>query len=72
MREKYPELTALGAKVRALRLERKLSQEAFADAVDLDRAYMGRIERGENNPTVLTLYRIARTLKVPITSLFKG
>jgi transcriptional regulator with XRE-family HTH domain len=59
---KLPELVSLGKAVRALRIKRGLSQEAFADEVKLDRAYMGRIERGENNPTVMTVYRIARAL----------
>lgn len=70
MRRKSPELIALGEKIRALREKRNLSQEAFADEVDLDRSYMGRIERGENNPTILTVYRIARALHIAPASLF--
>lgn len=70
MREKHQELVALGERIRELRAEKKFSQEAFADEVRLDRSYMGRIERGENNPTVLTLSRIARALKVPMSRLF--
>jgi transcriptional regulator with XRE-family HTH domain len=70
MSRKHAELIALGAKIRKERIRRGLSQEAFADAVDLDRAYMGRIERGENNPTVLTVYRIAKALKLAPARLF--
>ena len=64
MRQKRAELIALGKRVRVLRVRKRLSQEAFADEVRLDRSYMGRIERGENNPTVLTIYRIAHALGV--------
>jgi transcriptional regulator with XRE-family HTH domain len=70
MRQKHAELVNLGNTIRALRQEKGFSQEAFADEVDLDRAYVGRIERGENNPTVLTIYRIAKALGVTPRKLF--
>jgi len=70
MRRKQPVLVELGHKIRALRIKRGLSQEAFADLVDLDRSYMGRIERGENNTTVLNIYRIARALHIAPAKLF--
>lgn len=72
MRRKHAELIALGLHIRTLREKKGFSQEAFADEVDLDRSYMGRIERGENNPTVLTVYRIARALKIAPSKLFPG
>jgi transcriptional regulator with XRE-family HTH domain len=72
MRQKHAELIALGKRVRALREKKGLSQEAFADAVELDRSYMGRIERGENNATVLTVYRIARALRIHPAALFRS
>ena len=55
-------LKMLGAAVRELRQERSLSQEAFADLAGLDRSYMGGIERGEHNLTVMSLLRIATAL----------
>jgi len=70
MSKKRAELVVLGKVIRELRAKKGFSQEAFADKVDLDRSYMGRIERGENNPTVLTLYRIARALGVSPSKLF--
>ena len=70
MRRKPAELVALGNQIRSLRTRKGFSQEAFADEVHLDRAYMGRIERGENNPTVLTVYRVARALRVGPAALF--
>lgn len=39
----------LGANVRALRIERKLTQEQLADLCDLHRTYVGAIERGDRN-----------------------
>lgn len=52
----------LGLNIRAMRKERKISQDAFALQCGLDRSYMGRIERGEVNITVEKLYQIAQTL----------
>ena len=72
MKQKRGELILLGKTIRAFRIKKGFSQEAFADEVDLDRAYMGRIERGENNPTIMTVYRIARALRVSPRILLTG
>lgn len=53
---------AIGARVRAERKARNLSQDALALACGIDRSYMGRIERGEVNITVEKLYVIAGVL----------
>lgn len=39
-----------------------MSQEALADAAGMDRAHMGKIERGERNVTLLNLLKIAEAL----------
>lgn len=52
----------LARRLRALRAERGLSQEEFADRCDLHRTYIGAIERGERNVTLNTLHSIARAL----------
>jgi transcriptional regulator with XRE-family HTH domain len=55
-------LESLGATIRAERKAMGLSQEAFADAAEIDRSHMGKIERGERNVTLLNLIRIAKAL----------
>lgn len=58
--------TALVAwNLRRLRVKRSLSQEALAVDAGVDRSYVGRIERGVENPTVETLDRLAKALEVP-------
>jgi len=46
------------------------SQEGFALTVELDRTYIGGIERGERNPGLKTILRIAEALEVPAAELF--
>lgn len=54
----------LGRQLRRRRLARGLSQEAFADVLEVHRTYMGGIERGERNLTLRTVERIAERLGV--------
>lgn len=60
----------VGLNVRRLRIERDISQERLAFDSGVDRSYLGGMERGEENPTVDILDRLATTLSVPIVSLF--
>lgn len=62
-------LLALGAAIRDLRSRRGLSQEELALRADVDRSYMGRVERGDNNVALLTLARIAKALGVSLAKL---
>lgn len=55
-------LLRIGTVIREQRKTLNFSQEAFADEVGIDRAHMGRIERGERNVTLLNLIRIAKAL----------
>ncbi|MGD9782539.1 MAG: helix-turn-helix domain-containing protein [Kiritimatiellia bacterium] len=64
------ECRKFGAAVRIRRRALGLSQEEFAEKVDCHRNFVGRIERGEQNPTVDTLVRIARALRCKISDLF--
>jgi transcriptional regulator with XRE-family HTH domain len=56
------QLLKLGQAIRAQRLTLGLSQEALADAAGIDRAHMGKIERGERNVTLLNISRIAKAI----------
>jgi len=56
--------------IRRLRVERGVSQEAFAVDAGIDRTYVSRLERGMENPTVAVLEGIAAALGVEIEALF--
>lgn len=59
-----------GKRLRELRKAHGYSQEGFALTVELDRTYIGGIERGERNPGLKTILRIAEALNVPPSDLF--
>lgn len=61
----------VGANVRRLRKERGLSQERLALSAEMDLRYLGGIERGEHNPTVDMLGRLAFALEVHPRDLFE-
>lgn len=71
MREKKPALVKLGENIRLLREERGFSQEDLAFEAGLDRTYIGGVERGERNLTILSSLKIAKALKVDLSMLVK-
>ena len=60
-----------GARVRHLRLKAGLSQEDLADKSGLDRTYVGGIERGERNPSLKNITRLALALHVGSGTFFE-
>jgi transcriptional regulator with XRE-family HTH domain len=59
-----------GSRVRKLRRSHGLSQEALALACGLDRTYVGSVERGERNISLINIHLIASALKSPVKELF--
>ena len=57
--------------MRRIRVRRGLSQERLAHEADVDRSYVGGLERQEANPTVDVLDRLAKMLEVPMSEFFK-
>jgi ribosome-binding protein aMBF1 (putative translation factor) len=60
-----------GERVRELRKQKGLSQEALALACNLDRTYIGGVERGERNISLINIYGIATALEVPPSALLE-
>lgn len=59
-----------GATIRRLRLRAGYSQESFADHVGMHRNYIGTVERGETNISIESIARIAKGLRIPMSTLF--
>ena len=62
---------AVGRNLRAYRMERGLSQEAFAEVLGVHRTYMGGVERGERNLTLKSVERMAEKLEMEALELMK-
>lgn len=60
---------AIGRRIRAYRLERKLSQEMLSEKADVTPAHFSHIERGNTKPSLPTLIRIANALNVSLDDL---
>jgi transcriptional regulator with XRE-family HTH domain len=67
-----PYLDILGQRIRAKRKELGMSQEGLANEAGLDRSYVGRIERGEDNLTFVSLVRLCRAMDCDVASLTTG
>lgn len=62
----------LGYRIRYLRQNKGLSIEALALEAEINRNYLGDLERGMRNPTVVVLNKIAKALDVDLNTLFEG
>jgi len=60
-----------GKAVRKRRHRLGVSQEEFADMCGLDRTYLGGIERGERNVSLINIERVAKALRVSLSDLFR-
>ncbi len=64
-------LIDLGNTIRNLRIQQGFSQESLALAAELDRSYVGGIERGEHNLTIMNLLKISKALNIQPYELLK-
>jgi transcriptional regulator with XRE-family HTH domain len=67
--KKDPDLVALGARVRELRLAAGMTQESLADAADLHWTFIGQVERGERNISYKNLLKIARGVGAEVSEV---
>ena len=65
-------LKSFGQKIKKLRQDKKLSQEAFAEIVGVHRTYIGMIERGEKNITLENINKLAIAFNISLSELFKN
>ena len=69
MREE--ELKAFGKTVRMCRTALNITQEELANRCDFHRTYIGQIERGERNPSLLNIKTLCNTMGISLSSFFK-
>jgi transcriptional regulator with XRE-family HTH domain len=61
----------VGARIRELRLQMKISQEALANIAEIDRTYMTSVENGKRNISIINLEKIVKALNTDLTTFFK-
>lgn len=59
-----------GKVIRFLRKQKQLSQETLAELSGLDRSYVGGVERGERNVSIVNVEKLAKALDVDIENIF--
>lgn len=64
-------LKELGKLIKKLRLEKGLTSVEFGYRCEMDKPNVNRIEKGNTNPTFLTLLRICQALEIELKDLFK-
>lgn len=65
-------IKAFGQRLREIRISKGVSQELLANNADIPISQVGRIERGEVNTTISTVYALATALEIKVDDLFKA
>lgn len=63
-------LKNLGKKLKEVRLQNNLTQEELAEKIGIHPTYVGKLEAGKNNPSVMMIYKFSIALKIDIMNLF--
>jgi transcriptional regulator with XRE-family HTH domain len=64
-------IETMAMRLKTLRKARGMSQEALAERAGISRTYLARLETARQDPTLSTLEKLAKALKVPIEKLLK-
>ncbi|MBW8331127.1 MAG: helix-turn-helix domain-containing protein [Prolixibacteraceae bacterium] len=64
-------IEVFGKVLRELRVANNISQEKLAEYCDLDRTYISLLERGQRQPTVTTIFKLAKALKLSPSALIE-
>ena len=64
------QLKSFGRKIRELRLDKGLTQQQFAEKLNLSTNFVGMVERGERNTSLLKVFIMAKALEVKPKELF--
>ena len=67
--EKQELLKYLGANIKRIREEKGMTQQELASLCNFEKSNMSRLEAGNTNPTIYTLYKVAQALKIDLTDL---
>lgn len=63
-------LASLGKRIKKIRVKKKINQQTLAALCNFEKSNMSRLEKGNTNPTILTLLKISKALGVSVSNLF--
>ncbi len=72
MSEKKQLQKTIGNKIRQIRISKNIAQQDLSAKCNFEKSNMARIEAGNTNPTIYTLYKIAKNLNISLTELVSG
>jgi len=64
-------IEAFGIVLRELRITNNISQEKLAEYCDLDRTYISLLERGKRQPSITTIFKLAKALELSPSALIE-
>lgn len=61
----------LGRNIKVERIRKYLSQEQFAEEIDMSVSYVSKLEQGLTSPTAIVLFKMSKVLNIPMEEFFK-
>lgn len=61
----------LGRNIKVERIRKYLSQEQFAEMIDMSVSYVSKLEQGLTSPTAIALFKMSKILNIPMEEFFK-
>lgn len=62
----------LGRNIKVERIRKNMTQEKFAEMIDMSLSYISKLEQGLTSPTAIVLYKMAKVLDIPMEKFFDG
>ena len=62
----------LGRNIKIERIRKDITQEEFAEMIDMSLSYISKLEQGLTSPTALVLFKMSKSLALPMEEFFKG
>ena len=62
----------LGRNIKAERIRKDITQEEFAEMIDMSLSHVSKLEQGLTSPTALVLFKMSKVLKISMEEFFKG
>lgn len=62
----------LGRNIKIERIRKNITQEQFAELIDMSLSYVSKLEQGLTSPTAIVLFKMAKILNIPMEKFFEG